>query len=348
VRFWAPGRVNLIGSHTDFQDGLVLPLALPLGVEVTVESDGRPQRVVTMRSERFPGVVEVPADGSAGPGGGVTGWGRYVAGVVWALAELGRPPVGMSGSVTATVPDGAGLASSAALEVAAADALCAVAEWDIDRMALALACQRAEVEGAGVPCGIMDQLTAALDERDGALLIDCRSLATEKVPIPSAWSVIVADSGARRQLSRSPFGDRKREVDEGARLLGKRLRDATEDDVAALPQPLRRRCRHVVTENARVLEAVEAIRRADADRLGDVFARSHRSDVEDYEASHPAVDELVAALLTDPHVFAARMTGGGFGGIVVAVTDAPNAFELEAIRRKFRALLPQGQPAGAF
>jgi len=328
VKFSAPGRVNLIGSHTDFQDGFVLPIALPLRVDVSVvaSGDGRgADDIVSIRSEAFSGEVSVPADGSAGPNGGMAGWGRYVAGVVWALAQLGRPPVGLMGDVSATIPPGAGLASSAALEVALARALSAVADWELEPVALAQACRRAEVEGAGVPCGIMDQLAAVLGVGHAALLIDCRSLTTELVPIPQQWSVIVADSGARRELATSPYGDRRRDVDDGAVLLGMSLRDATEDAVALLPEPLRRRCRHVVTENARVLDAVDALRREDADLLGDVFARSHRSDVTDYEAGHPAVDALVDRLLRQPGVFAARMTGGGFGGIVVALTESDAA-----------------------
>ncbi len=321
MNYWAPGRVNLIGSHTDFQDGLVLPVALPLGVSVTVADTDVPD-VVSLRSDKFAGGVEVPADGSAGPDGGLTGWGRYVAAVVWALAEAGRPPAGLRGEVTATVPAGAGLASSAALEVAVARALSGATGWALEPLALAEACRRAEVEGAGVPCGVMDQLTAVLGVDNAALLIDCRSLQSEAVPIPKGWTVVVADSGARRELGTSPYRDRRRDVDDGAALLGMSLRDATEEAVAGLPEPIRRRCRHVVTENARVLEAVDALRAADRQSLGDVFARSHRSDVDDYEAGHPAVDDLVARLLAHPAVFAARMTGGGFGGIVVAFADA--------------------------
>lgn len=317
--YFAPGRVNLIGSHTDFQGGFVLPVALPLGVEIEAEVA---DDLVILRSETFGGPIEVPADGSAGPDGGVTGWGRYAAGVVWALAAAGRPPVGLRGHVTATVPAGAGLASSAALEVALARALCAVAGWDQPPLVVAQACQRAEVEGAGVPCGIMDQIAAVMAQPNEALLVDCQSLATQPVPIPDEWSVIVADSGARRDLRNSPYAERKREVDEGARLLGCPLREASPDAVEQLPEPLRRRCRHVVSENARVLEMVEAMRCVEAARVSDVFSRSHRSDVEDYEAGHPDVDRLVARLLEHRGVFAARMTGGGFGGIVVAMADA--------------------------
>jgi galactokinase len=182
----------------------------------------------------------------------------------------------------------------------------------------------------------MDQLTAALDVHDGAVLIDCRTLATEVVALPPGWAVIVADSKARRVLGSSPWSDRRRDVDEGARLLGMSLRDATPEMVESLPEPIRRRCRHVVTENARVLEAVDAIGRGDMAQIGDVYARSHRSDVEDYEAGHPAVDELVATLLAQPGVFAARMTGGGFGGIAVALAYADAIPELEAITTEIR------------
>jgi galactokinase len=316
----APGRVNLIGSHTDGQEGFVLPVAMALEVTVAGEAGGDRVR---LSSDGFDGVVDVAADGSDGPAGGVHGWGRYVAGVVWALAEEGRPPVGLTGSITSTVPPGAGLSSSAALEVAVAKALSASAGWEPEPLALAAACRRAEREGAGVPCGIMDQAIAVLGSPGGARLIDCRTLEHRLVPLPASHRVVVVDAGPARRLESSPFAIRAGEVAEAAARLGVRsLRDATVDMVETLPDPLRRRARHVVTENQRVLDVVAALEAGDFGAVGEAFAASHRSDVEDWEAGHPDVDRVVDLLVAHGPVAGARMTGGGFGGCVVALVDA--------------------------
>ena len=331
--FRAPGRVNLIGDHTDYQEGLVLPIALRQEVRVTTSVGGDRVRV---RSAGFEGELDVAADASDGPGAPAPRWGRYVAGVVWALAAHGRPAVGVEADVTSTLPAGAGLGSSAALEVALATALVAAARWSIEPMDLAKACRRAEAEGAGVACGIMDQAVAVLGSPDGALLLDCRTLDHDDVRLPASHRVVVVDSGVTRELARSGYAQRRAETEEGLALIRRArpevrsLRDATLDMIDPLPDRLRRRCRHVVTENARVRETVRALRNRNVATAGRVLDHSHRSLSRDFESSHPEVDALVARLRNVPGVVGARLTGGGFGGMVVALVEAGRADDVTA------------------
>jgi len=310
--FRAPGRVNLIGDHTDYNEGFVLPLAIDLECRVRCVPGGD---VVRLRSEELPGEVELAADGSAEPRA-VAGWGRYAAGVVRALAERGRPPVGLDGVVSSSVPLGAGLSSSAALEVALALALCDAADWALPPLQLALACQAAEQEATGVPTGIMDQLASVSGVAGHALLVDCRSLDVEPVPLPPGLAVLVLHSGVERELEGTEYAERRAACEAAARRLGvAALRDASPEDVADEP-----RARHVVTENARVLAAAGALRADDREALGRLLFESHASLRDDYEVSTPELDALVAAL-EDAGALGARLTGAGFGGCVVAVAD---------------------------
>ena len=319
----APGRVNVIGDHTDYQGGLVLPMAIQLETRVSVAIGGDRVR---LRSTLFPGEVDVPADGSGGPDGGATDWGRYVAGVVWALAEEGIAPVGIEGEISSTVPAGAGLSSSAALEMAVAQALLAAAGAAMEPMVVARVCQRAEVEGAGVPCGIMDQAVAALGSPHGAVLIDCRTLQTEQVRLPRSHRLVVIDSMVERTLAASGYAERRAETDEAvARLAVSCLRDATLPMLDALPDTLHRRARHVVTENSRVRETVRAMRNGNLEVVGRLLDHSHRSMAVDFGASHPEIDELVGSVRALDGVLGARMTGGGFGGTIVALVAAEHA-----------------------
>jgi galactokinase len=318
--FSAPGRVNLIGDHTDYNEGFVLPLALDLECVVTTRQrgDGR----VRVRSGDVAGEVDVPADGSADPAAVEPPWGRIVAGVVRSLAARGRAPVGLEADQRSTVPIGKGLSSSAAVEVALARALCAEAGFELDPVALALACQEAEQLATGVPCGIMDQLVATSGRRDAALLIDCRTLEREPVPLPPGVAVLVVDSGISRALTGTAYAERRAECERVAASLGLRsLRDATLGQVAGEP-----RARHVVTENARVLAFVRALRAGDVDALGPLLLESHASLRDDFEVSTPELDVLVERLV-DAGALGARLTGAGFGGCVVAVarTDLARA-----------------------
>ncbi|MCU1483383.1 MAG: galK [Actinomycetia bacterium] len=295
VTAWAPGRVNLIGDHTDHTGGFALPAALHLGTTVVGEPGGD---VVTLTSDALPGTAVVRLDVDD-PSSVEPGWARYVAGVV---AEL-RPTTGFTGHVTSTLPVGAGLSSSASLELAVAAALGA----DLDPRPLAALGQRAEHRASGVPCGILDQLASASGVDGHALLLDCSTLEVTPVPVPDSIELVVVDSGERRTLDGSAYAQRRDEA------LAAR---ADSDDPV-----LQRRARHVATENARVLAAVDALRAGDAVELGRLFTESHRSLADDFEVSTPTLDALVARLLATPGVHGARLTGAGFGGCVVVVAE---------------------------
>jgi len=311
--FRAPGRVNLIGEHTDYSEGFVLPLAIDLECVVRSSPGGD---VVHARSHAEPGEVELTPDG----GGEAAGWGRTVAAVLEVLSERGRSPAGFRAEVTSTLPVGAGLSSSAALEVSLALAACDAAGFELPPVELALACQEAEHRASGMPCGIMDQLASVAGKRDCALLIDCRSLDVRAVPLPRDVAVLVVHSGMPRALAGSAYAERRRACEEAAAALGLRaLRDATPAQVRDVP-----RARHVVSENARVVAAVEALERGDGAELGRLLGESHASLRDDFEVSTPELDALVEALVA-AGALGARLTGAGFGGCVVALARRANA-----------------------
>lgn len=313
VRAHAPGRVNLIGDHTDYAGGLALPMAIDLGTDVFFERDDALDGVeLTSVDLDGSAVVDIrsPLVARTEP---MPPWTRYIAGVVATVA----PSSGGVGSVSSTLPIGAGLASSAALEVAVALAL----GFEGTPLELALTCQRAEQLAVGVPCGVMDQLTAACGRESHALLLDCESLSVSPVPIPRQAEVVAIHSGQDRGLAGSAYGDRRAECETAAAVTGP-LRHATMADVSSIRDPvLRRRARHVLTENIRVRAAATAIAAGDLASAGAEMTASHRSLADDFEVSTPALDALVEELLATPGVFGARMTGAGFGGCVVALTE---------------------------
>jgi galactokinase len=321
-RAFAPGRVNLIGDHTDYTGGYVLPVAVHLGTTVDVEPGGRDVRLISA-DEPEPAVV--PLD-TVDPATVRPEWARYVAGVV---AEL-RPAVGMHGRVWTTLPVAAGLSSSAALEVAVACAL----GFSGSPLELAVACQRAEQRASGVPCGIMDQLACAAGVAGHALLIDCATNDIRPVAIPDGLAVVAVHSGQPRQLSGSAYAERRADCERAAAIVGP-LRHATVADLVAIADPqVRRRARHVITENERVLAFADALRRADAVGAGQLMGISHASLRDDFAVSSPALDALVARLQRTPGVFGARLTGAGFGGCAVALAEAGALHEgwrLEAV-----------------
>jgi galactokinase len=302
--------VNLIGEYTDIADGLVLPLAIDLATTVT-GTRGGDQVVLHSADEPEPAVVplEVRDPASLEPG-----WARYVAGVV---AEA-RPTVGFRGKVTTTLPVGAGLSSSAALEVAVALAV----GFEGSAQELAQLCQRAEQRASGVPCGIMDQLASAAGVAHHALLIDCHTLEVTPVPLPEGIELRVIHSGQPRQLAHSAYAERRAAVETAASVLGplRLVTDPQSLDVLGDPV-LARRARHVITENARVRATVEALASGDLVAVGALLEASHRSLRDDFEVSTPVLDALVDRLLATPGVFGARLTGAGFGGCVVALSE---------------------------
>ncbi len=330
VRADAPGRVNLIGEHTDYNGGFVLPIAIP-------------QRTVVELAPRADGAVRVA---SASLDGGATrryrlgeetrtgGWLDYVAGCTAVLRTDGHPLRGFDARVTSSVPIGAGVASSAALEVSVLRALRAAFALALDDVALARLGQRVENEFVGARVGIMDQMAASLADEHAALFIDVRSLEHRRIALPRAAAVAAIDSGVAHAHATGGYNARRAECEQAARLLGvAELRDVGLDDLprlAALPEPLARRARHVVTENARVLAAVAALRAGDPHALGRLLAASHASLRDDYAVSIPAVDVLADVAARDPDVYGARLTGGGFGGAVVMVVRAGVAADAAA------------------
>ena len=293
---WAPGRVNLMGDHTDQTGGRVLPLAIDLGTTVRGRSGGDGVRLR-----------------STWPGSDA-GFDRLVG----AVADLVRPPQGFEGTVETTLPVGAGLSSSTALALAVALAL----GFDGSPLALAELGQAAEQAATGVPCGIMDQLASASGVAGHALRIDCHALRVDPVPLPDGLDVLVVHSGEERTLAATPYAARVADLRAAEAVVGP-LRSATAADVARIADPvLLRRARHVVTENQRVDHVVAALQAEDRGALGALLAESHASLRDDLEVSTPAVDHLVTALEALPGVLGARVTGAGFGGCVVALAEA--------------------------
>lgn len=320
--WFAPGRVNLVGEHTDYNDGYVLPLALPQGTVVAARP--RADRRLRVRSVRDAQPVEVDLDGLEP--GSAPGWAAYPVGMAWALREAG-PVVGADLVLDGDVPLGAGLSSSASLECAVGVCLAHLAGLEVDRTTLALLAQRAENDFVGMPCGVMDQM-AAMHGRAGHLVfLDTRSLEVEHVPFDLAaagLALLVVDTRAPHRLVDSAYADRRATCHAAAAALGMpALRDVTDLDaaLARLDEPARRRVRHVVTEDARVLAVVDALRDgSDPRTVGPLLTASHASLRDDYEVTVPELDVAVdAALAAGAH--GARMTGGGFGGCVIALVD---------------------------
>jgi len=304
----APGRVNLIGDHTDYTGGLVVPMAID---RETIVEGFRTGHEIMLTSRNEKGAVTVPLD-VTDPMATRPEWGRYVAGVVATL----RPTVGFHGAVTSDLPIGAGLSSSASLELAVALALGAPVA---DSIALAQLCQAAEHAAVGVPSGIMDQLVVAAGVEDHALVIDCDTLTFEPVPIPTGLEVTVVHSGASRALATSAYAERVGQCAEAEAQIGS-LRHADRRAADEIVDPVvRARARHVVTENARAVAFVEALRSDDLDTAGRLMVESHHSLRDDYEVSTAKLDTIVDELLDTQGVFGARLTGAGFGGCVVAI-----------------------------
>jgi galactokinase len=313
----APGRVNLIGEHTDYNGGLVLPVAIPQRTRVEVAP--RPDRTVQAASATLGGEVVRYRLGAEAPG---HGWLDYLQGVTHVLAAEGHAIGGFDARIESAVPVGAGLASSAALEVALLRALRAAFALDLDDVAIARLGQRGEHAVVGSGCGIMDQMAASLGGEGHALFLDTQTLHRELVPLPRGAELVVISSGVAHAHAHGDYGTRRRECERACALLGiASLRAAGEDAPGRLPEPLARRVRHVISENRRVLAAVEAMRRGDLARLGRLFNASHASLRDDYEVSIPETDLLVELAQACGQVYGARLTGGGFGGSVVALAE---------------------------
>lgn len=333
--FRAPGRVNLIGEHTDYNGGFVLPMAIDREtVTAAAPREDRRVRVVTLNSQAE---AEFDLDNPGPPRRGI--WLDYVEGVARALIERGARLSGADMMILSDVPAGAGLSSSAALEVSTGLAMLSVSGVEISRVELALAGQRAEHTYVGAMVGIMDQLVSALGRAGHALLIDCRSLEVEHVPLDtSRAAIVICDSRVKHELSSSEYNTRRAECERGVELLREtlpgieQLRDVSVEEFAeresSLPEPVRRRCRHVVTENARTLAAAGSLRGGDLEAFGRLMNESHVSLRDDYEVSCAELDALAETAWSAEGVYGSRMTGGGFGGSTVSLVrrDALDAF----------------------
>jgi galactokinase len=324
----APGRVNIIGEHTDYNDGFVMPIATDLATYTSAAP--RDDRLVRVFSATMGEAAEFSLDDLQPKGGGH--WADYLQGVAWSLALDGHELAGADAAIVSDVPAGSGMSSSAALEVSWALAILgATGHRHPDKRALALACQLAENEFVGMKCGIMDQLASILGERDQAVLLDCWTLESETVPLPSIdLAVMVMDTGKPRTLVGSEYNLRRSQCEEAAAILGVRaLRDATMEDLEEARERMSevayRRARHVICENERVFETADALREADYEHVGDMLNQSHASLAEDYEVSVAELDLVCEIARAREGCYGARLVGAGFGGCAMALVRAKAA-----------------------
>lgn len=341
--FRAPGRVNLIGEHTDYNDGFVMPAAI--GFYTWVAVSPRVDHRLHVCSEEFGETLDLSLDGLAGPPR--HHWSDFVRGVAAVLQSYGQQVFGANMTIEGQVPMGAGLSSSASLEVAIALALLNASQVGVSPLDLVKTCQRAEHEYVGTRCGIMDQFIAVFGRSGHALMLDCRTLESEALNIPPDARLVICNSMVRHNLAAGEYNRRRADCETGVSILSKSLprvsalRDVTvaelETHRAALPEVVYRRCRHVVTENQRVLNAAGALRTGDLERFGQLMRDSHRSLRDDYEVSCRELDLLAEIASECDGVYGSRMTGGGFGGCTIALVQSPAVEEFqETISKKYR------------
>jgi galactokinase len=340
--FAAPARVNLIGEHTDYTGGLVMPMAIDFATVAVVSprEDGR--AVFYSANYREEALFEVASLGRV-PGGH---WSDYPAGVLWSLRQEGIELPGFSLSLSGNVPLGAGLSSSASVEVATAVALLGLAEVTLPLEKLATLCRRAENEYVGAKSGIMDQFVVAGAVEHRAMMLDCRSLGFELLPLPDHVRVVICNSMVKHAVATGEYGSRRDEVEAGQAVLQQEfkeielLRDATLEELEACRGKMSAasfaRCKHIITENRRVLAAREALLADDLEQFGTLMIEAHRSMRDDFEASCVEVDALVEIAARQPGCFGARITGGGFGGCTVNIVGADKAEQfVGAVRREY-------------
>jgi len=316
--------VNLIGEHTDYNDGFVMPAAIEF--HTCIAAATRDDARLIAHSRQYPQVLDEELNATRQRRGD---WTDYCWGVAAALRQAGYDVHGANLLIDGNVPIGAGLSSSAAIEVATGFALLALAGVDADRVQLARICQLAENEFVGARCGIMDQFISCTGKAGHAVLLDCRSLEYEYAALPQGVSLIICNTMVKHSNASGEYNQRRAECEQGVALLSRRLpgiralRDASPEQVArfssSLPEVIAKRCRHVTTENARVLQAGDALRAGDLERFGGLMRESHASLRDDYEVSCPELDIMVELALQQPGVIGSRMTGGGFGGCTISL-----------------------------
>jgi galactokinase len=315
----APGRVNLIGEHTDYNDGFVMPMAIDRATWIALRPRGD-DKVRLMSLD----LNETAEFDLAHLERGSKDWRAYPQGVAWALQAAGLKLRGWEGIVSCDVPMGAGLSSSASFELATARAFASAGGLSWDAAQMAILCQKAENDWVGVNCGIMDQMISAVGRQGHAVLIDCRDLTNRAVPLPPDTSVVIMDTSTRRGLVDSAYNERRAQCEAAAKFFGvTALRDVGLDEFRALADQLdpvtRRRARHVVSENQRTLDAAQAMESGEAAKLGQLINASHESLRDDFEVTNPQLDQIVAIARTVPGCLGARMTGAGFGGCALAL-----------------------------
>ena len=349
VLYAAPGRVNLIGEHTDYSDGFVMPAAIDFATVVAISprTDGR----VLVHSVNFDervdkSVPELLDDGYASlRAGREVHWSDYPAGVLWALREHGVPmDNGFSMTIAGNVPLGAGLSSSASIEVATAIAVLGATSFDLHLTKTALLCQHAENAFVGANCGIMDQFVSCFGQQDNAVMIDCRWLEYTLAPIPRSVRIVICNSMVKHTVARGEYNNRRAEIEQGTEILRAHrpeimaLRDANLADLTKwgqeMPANVLKRCRHVVTENARVLAAADAFHSSNLTYFGELMRQAHISMRDDFEASCKEIDIMVGLAIKQPGCYGARITGGGFGGCTVNLVAAA---QVEAFTAAMRA-----------
>lgn len=321
----APGRVNVIGDHTDYVGGWVMPAALTqvTAVAFDVLADARVEAVSANASERVDfALTELDVNAP------VSGWGGYLAGVAWALMEAGYTLSGLACAVVSDVPTGGGLSSSAALEVAMARAWRRASGVALSDVELAVTCRRAENAYVGVPSGIMDQFACSVPQPGEAICLDCLTLDYQVIAVPDDWALVVLDSGASRSLAGSAYATRVHECEHIAQRCFDasditRLRDLTAAHVDTLEDTLKQRARHIFTENRRVQDAADALASADITRFGALMDASHTSLRDDYAVSSDVLDALVAVSRAFAGCYGSRLTGAGFGGCTVSLLERP-------------------------
>jgi len=315
----SPGRVNIIGEHTDYNDGFVLPMALNFSTWIALRPRGD-QRVLVRALDKGEVLEFDLNDFEKGSGG----WREYITGVAWALQDAGHTLKGWEGVISGDVPIGAGLSSSAALELTLARAFALVSDLEWDPAQMSLICQKAENQWVGINSGVMDQMISASGKEGFALMIDCRNLNTKQVPLPKNTQLVILDTATRRGLVDSAYNERRAQCEAVVCHFDvKALRDINpeqlQEKAGILDLTLYRRAQHVISENQRVLEAVKALNLGDAAGLGSLMNQSHASMRDDFEISREEMDQMVTIAQSQPGCYGARMTGGGFGGCAVAL-----------------------------
>ncbi|GAB4179092.1 MAG: galactokinase [Terrimicrobiaceae bacterium] len=333
ISCFAPGRVELLGNHTDYNSGVVLSAALDLGITAT----GSPSGQIHLSSESLPDVVEVPVH-SVRPTGS---WSDYPLGVFQILRGEGFPVSGFTAHFRSTLPAGAGLSSSAAIEVATAMLLCKLFAISLEPLALAKLCRRAENEFVGVNCGLLDQASSVFGKAGHAVFLDCRAETVDNIPLPPGCGLLIINSGVQHALTGGEYNERREMCFEAAKQLGiPALRDATSKQLmeADLPATIRHRALHITGENERVFSAIEALRSENTEKFGELMTASHESSMRNFENSTAELDELVRLANEQEGIFGARLTGGGFGGAIVAI-GAESALEpaANAITREYHS-----------